>query len=173
MCAVGAFAVHVHAVRALEVFDVKRVGLGARTLGDQRAGFAGGVEAFPSGMHLYGRQADFTTDRETHWATGGCMMLRAQMVRDAAETCGREIAIMADLQGPKIRIGKVANEPLMLKKGDKVTLTLDNVPGENGLISLPHPEFVRDIKVGMQLLLDDGIKPQQAADKVTVRFSQN
>ncbi|MBI5669781.1 MAG: pyruvate kinase [Chloroflexi bacterium] len=66
------------------------------------------------------------------------------------------VAVMCDLQGPKIRIGKVANEPLLLEKGDTITFTLDPVPGENGLISLPHPEFVRDIKAGMQLLLDDG-----------------
>ena len=66
------------------------------------------------------------------------------------------IAVMCDLQGPKIRIGKVANEPLMLENGDTITFTLDSAPGENGLISLPHPEFVRDIKAGMQILLDDG-----------------
>ncbi|NWG16615.1 MAG: pyruvate kinase [Chloroflexi bacterium] len=66
------------------------------------------------------------------------------------------VAIMCDLQGPKIRIGSVANEPFMLEKGDKITFTLDEVPGEGGLITLPHPEFVRDIKAGMQLLLDDG-----------------
>lgn len=66
------------------------------------------------------------------------------------------VAVMCDLQGPKIRIGKVANEPLMLKNGDRITFTVDPVLGENGVISLPHPEFVRDIKAGVQLLLDDG-----------------
>lgn len=78
------------------------------------------------------------------------------MVRHIAEEEGHVIAIMADIQGPKIRIGKVANEPLILKKGDHLTLTLDDVPGENGVISLPHPEFLLDIKVGTPLLLDDG-----------------
>jgi pyruvate kinase len=88
-------------------------------------------------------------DHETHGET-------IDRVRRVAQEENAVVAILCDMQGPKIRIGKVANEPLMLKKGDKVTLTLDSVPGENGLISLPHPEFVRDIKVGMQLLLDDG-----------------
>ncbi|MCF6184375.1 MAG: pyruvate kinase, partial [Bacteroidales bacterium] len=60
------------------------------------------------------------------------------------------------IPGPKIRIGKVAHEPLLLKEGDKITLTLDDVPGENNIISLPHPEFVQDITSGMVLLLDDG-----------------
>ncbi|MBL8154784.1 MAG: pyruvate kinase [Anaerolineae bacterium] len=77
-------------------------------------------------------------------------------VRQVAEQERAVVAILCDIQGPKIRIGKVANEPLTLKQGDKVTFTLDTVPGENGLISLPHPEFVRDLKVGTQLLLDDG-----------------
>lgn len=77
-------------------------------------------------------------------------------VRRIAREENAVIAVMCDLQGPKIRIGAVANEPLMLQTGDTITLTLDSVPGENQLISLPHPEFVRDIKPGMQLLLDDG-----------------
>ena len=77
-------------------------------------------------------------------------------VRRIAREENAVIAVMCDLQGPKIRIGTVANEPLMLETGDTIKLTLENVPGENRLISLPHPEFVRDIKAGMQLLLDDG-----------------
>ncbi|MEP6984700.1 MAG: pyruvate kinase [Chloroflexota bacterium] len=88
-------------------------------------------------------------DHETHGAN-------IDRIRQIAKEEGAVIAILCDIQGPKIRIGKVANEPLVLKKGDKVTFTLDNVPGDNGVISLPHPEFIQDIKAGMQLLLDDG-----------------
>lgn len=77
-------------------------------------------------------------------------------IRHIAQEEKAVIAILCDIQGPKIRIGKVANEPLHLRVGDQVTFTLDEVPGENGVISLPHPEFMRDIKVGAQLLLDDG-----------------
>jgi pyruvate kinase len=79
-----------------------------------------------------------------------------EMVRRIALEENAVIAILSDIQGPKIRIGKVANEPLHLTKGDQVTLTLDNVPGENKLISLPHPEFMGDIRKGTTLLLDDG-----------------
>lgn len=78
------------------------------------------------------------------------------LVRRVAQEEGVVVAIMCDIQGPKIRIGKIANEPLILNKGDRITLTLDDAPGENGVISLPHPEFIRDIKAGMELLLDDG-----------------
>lgn len=77
-------------------------------------------------------------------------------VRQVAKSEGAVIAIMSDIQGPKIRIGKIVGEPVMLQKGDMITLTLDDVPGDANIVSLPHPEFVRDIKAGMQLLLDDG-----------------
>lgn len=79
-----------------------------------------------------------------------------EMVRKIAKEENATIAILCDIQGPKIRIGTVANEPLMLEEGDKITLTLDKVPGEDYLISLPHPEFIQDITAGTMLLLDDG-----------------
>jgi pyruvate kinase len=88
-------------------------------------------------------------DHETHGET-------IDRIRRIADEENAVVAILCDMQGPKIRIGKVANEPYMIEPGQKLTFTLDNVPGENGLISLPHPEFIRDIKPGMQLLLDDG-----------------
>ncbi|GAB5489936.1 MAG: pyruvate kinase [Phototrophicaceae bacterium] len=78
------------------------------------------------------------------------------MVRKIAKEENATIAILCDIQGPKIRIGTVANEPLQLEEGDTITLTLDEVPGEDYLISLPHPEFVQDIDSGTMLLLDDG-----------------
>jgi len=65
------------------------------------------------------------------------------------------VAIMCDIQGPKIRIGAV-EEPITLARDDTITLTLDEADGTDNIVSLPHPEFVRDIKPGMQLLLDDG-----------------
>ncbi|MCB9451695.1 MAG: pyruvate kinase [Anaerolineaceae bacterium] len=88
-------------------------------------------------------------DHETHRGN-------IERVRRIAEEEGVVVAVMCDIQGPKIRIGKVANEPLDVKQGDEITFTLDDVPGENGIISLPHPEFIKDINAGMHLLLDDG-----------------
>jgi pyruvate kinase len=82
---------------------------------------------------------------------------RIDMVRRIAQEEGVVVGILCDIQGPKIRIGKIEGEGLRLEPGDKVTLTLDkNANGSNNVIALPHPEFVRDIKSGMQLLLDDG-----------------
>lgn len=89
-------------------------------------------------------------DHKTHGTT-------IETIRRIAEEEEAVIAIMCDLQGPKIRIGKIPNEPLMLEPGDTVTLTLDADTGDDPyVITLPHPEFVRDIEAGMSLLLDDG-----------------
>jgi len=77
-------------------------------------------------------------------------------VRRIAQEEGAVVAILCDIQGPKIRIGKIASEPIHLTPGDKITLTLDEADGTNNVVQLPHPEFVRDITPGMQLLLDDG-----------------
>ncbi len=77
-------------------------------------------------------------------------------VRRVASEEGVVVAVMCDIQGPKIRIGRIDNEPLMLAPGDRIVLTLDPANGENNVVQIPHPEFVRDIKEGMQLLIDDG-----------------
>jgi pyruvate kinase len=76
-------------------------------------------------------------------------------VRRIAKEEGAVIAIMCDIQGPKIRVGQI-KVPLILAAGDQITLTLDEADGEDNIVNLPHPEFVRDIAVGMHLLLDDG-----------------
>lgn len=89
-------------------------------------------------------------DHETHGNT-------IDTIRRVAEEEDANVAILCDLQGPKIRIGKIANEPLMINPGDRITLTLNEPDGSDPYtIALPHPEFVRDIEPGMQLLLDDG-----------------
>ena len=77
-------------------------------------------------------------------------------VRRIAKEEGAVVAILCDIQGPKIRIGKIASEPIHLTPGDTITLTLDEADGTNNIVQLPHPEFIRDITPGMQLLLDDG-----------------
>lgn len=77
-------------------------------------------------------------------------------VRRIAKEEGEVVAILCDIQGPKIRIGKIANEPLTLKPGDAITLTLDPADGTDNVVTLPHPEFVKDIAAGMELLIDDG-----------------
>jgi pyruvate kinase len=83
--------------------------------------------------------------------------MRIDLVRRIAQEEGVVVGILCDIQGPKIRIGKIESGGLNLAPGDKVVLTLDpTASGENNVIALPHPEFVRDLSAGMQLLLDDG-----------------
>lgn len=82
---------------------------------------------------------------------------RIDLIRRIAHEEGVVVGILCDIQGPKIRIGKIEGDGLRLNTGDEVTLTLDkSANGTQNIIALPHPEFVRDIKAGMQLLLDDG-----------------
>ena len=88
-------------------------------------------------------------DHRTHGET-------IDTVRRIAEEEGTVVAVLCDIQGPKIRIGDLEEEPIMLYPDDKITLTLDDLVGVNGLVSLPHPEFVQDITAGTTLLLDDG-----------------
>jgi len=66
------------------------------------------------------------------------------------------VAVLCDIQGPKIRIGELRQEPMMLEIGDRITPTLEQIVGGKGIVSLPHPEFLRDIEAGATLLLDDG-----------------
>ena len=87
-----------------------------------------------------------------------------ETVRQVADEENAVVAILCDIQGPKIRIGQVADEPLLLDEGDRITLTLEDVPGDNHVVSLPHPEFIRDITPGTKLLLDDGNLQFEVAD---------
>jgi pyruvate kinase len=86
---------------------------------------------------------------------------RANLVRQAAAECGKEVAIMADMQGPKIRIGKFENGKIELVNGDK--FILDAKWGENGelgnqeRVGLDYKNLPNDLKPNDVLLLNDGL----------------
>jgi pyruvate kinase len=86
---------------------------------------------------------------------------RANLVRRAAAECGREVAIMADMQGPKIRVGKFESGKIFLENGDK--FILDAKWGDNGelgnqeRVGLDYKALPRDVKPGDKLLLNDGL----------------
>ncbi len=83
---------------------------------------------------------------------------RAQMVREAAHRAGREVAIMADLQGPKIRVGKFVDGKVMLETGQKFLLDASRTTlGDQGGVGLDYKELPRDVKPGDVLLLNDGL----------------
>ncbi|PWW46790.1 pyruvate kinase [Melaminivora alkalimesophila] len=83
---------------------------------------------------------------------------RAAMVREAAQRAGREVAIMADLQGPKIRVGKFAGGRVMLQAGQPFVLDAErSEPGDEAGVGLDYKELPRDVKPGDILLLNDGL----------------
>jgi pyruvate kinase len=81
---------------------------------------------------------------------------RYDIVRAVEKTVGRPIAILADLQGPKLRIGTFSDGKITLQAGQEFTLDRDTTPGSNQRVCLPHPELFEVIAGGQSLLLDDG-----------------
>ncbi len=75
-------------------------------------------------------------------------------LRQAANEEGRLVAVLADLQGPKLRIGKLPDGGVMLTEGEGVVLTPS--PFAPGRLPAPHPEVLRDLRPGQAVLLDDG-----------------
>jgi pyruvate kinase len=82
---------------------------------------------------------------------------RADLVRDVARALGREVAIMADLQGPKIRIGKFADGKIELVPGARFILDAECERGDATRVGLDYRELVNDVSLGSMLLLDDGL----------------
>jgi pyruvate kinase len=83
---------------------------------------------------------------------------RARLVREAAQRAGREVGIMADLQGPKIRVGKFAQGKIQLVPGEKFVLDAARAePGDQDGVGLDYKELPRDVKPGDTLLLNDGL----------------
>ncbi|MDQ6917806.1 MAG: pyruvate kinase [Candidatus Dormibacteraeota bacterium] len=77
-------------------------------------------------------------------------------VRAVATQTGRHIALLQDLQGPKIRTGRLVRAPVRLRRGELVTLTARDVVGDENLIPVSHPAFIRSLLVDERVLLADG-----------------
>ena len=82
---------------------------------------------------------------------------RANLVREAASLCHCEVAIMADLQGPKIRVGKFKDGKIFLETGAKFVLDAECELGDQDQVGLDYKELPRDLKAGDVLLLNDGL----------------
>ncbi len=81
---------------------------------------------------------------------------RFKALRALEKETGRPIAILADLQGPKLRVGTFADGPVMLAQGQAFRLDLDQAPGNARRAGLLHPEIFAALVPGAELLLDDG-----------------
>lgn len=88
---------------------------------------------------------DFTSHKET-----------IKKIRAASEATGQRVAIMADLPGPKMRVGKFTVEPIELKPEDKFTLTTEDVAGDGTRVSVSFPQLPQAVKPGDRLFLNDG-----------------
>jgi pyruvate kinase len=77
-------------------------------------------------------------------------------LRAASASLGRRIAIMADLSGPKMRIGKIDPEPVELRAGDPFTLTTDDIVGDKTRVSVSFDRLPQAVKPGDTLFLNDG-----------------
>lgn len=77
-------------------------------------------------------------------------------IRSIEKEVGRPIGILMDLQGPKLRVGTFANSPVTLKPQSTFRLDMDDSPGDETRVHLPHPELYSCLEVGTELLLDDG-----------------
>ena len=79
-----------------------------------------------------------------------------RQVRSAADDSGRAVGIMVDLQGPKIRLGRLSSGPVQLVAGDEFTITTEDVPGSKVLVSTTYGGLPGDVEPGLQILIDDG-----------------
>jgi pyruvate kinase len=85
-------------------------------------------------------------------------------VQTASKTAGRPVAIMADLSGPKMRIGKLGVDKIELKAGDTFTLTTDDITGDQQRVSVSFPRLPQVVKRGDLLSLNDGYIQLEVAE---------
>ncbi|MGW0519774.1 pyruvate kinase [Crossiella sp. NPDC003009] len=78
------------------------------------------------------------------------------IVRQASDEAGKAVGIMADLQGPKIRLGRFANGPVEWRTGDRVRITVEDIAGTHDRVSTTYKGLAEDAKPGDRMLVDDG-----------------
>jgi len=88
---------------------------------------------------------DFSKHRET-----------ITRIREASKNTGKSVVIMADLSGPKIRIGNFRHEPFELKPGSRFSLTTEDIEGSENRVSVSFPSLIQAVKKGDRLFLNDG-----------------
>jgi pyruvate kinase len=116
-------------------------------------GPASGEEEMIQKLHEAG--ADLFRINMSH-ASHDMMRTLIKRIRNVEARCGRPIGILADLQGPKLRVGKFATGKVDLVPGQTFTLDNKDEPGDATRVYLPHPEILESVKAGHRLLIDDG-----------------
>src|SRR5436305_10228759 len=82
---------------------------------------------------------------------------RVRTIRQVSLDLGRELAILLDLQGPKLRLGMFSGGGCVLKKGDTFTITTETLEGNRERASTSFTDFARDVRTGDTVLLNDGV----------------
>ena len=82
---------------------------------------------------------------------------RYRNVRAASEATGRAVGVLADLQGPKIRLATFANGPVTVENGDTFTITTEDVPGDQHICGTTYKGLPGDVKPGDPVLINDGV----------------
>src|SRR5581483_2523799 len=124
---------------------------------------------------LFEAGADVFRINMSHTPHDGMRKLHAA-IRAVEKDFGRPIGILADLQGPKLRVGTFKDDKVMLEKGATFVLDDNQAPGDAGRVYLPHPEILAALEPGHTLLLDDGkirlttieTSPKRAVTRVEV-----
>jgi len=78
------------------------------------------------------------------------------LVRTASDSVGRAVAVLADLQGPKIRLGRFVDGPVLWATGSRVCITVEDVEGTAERVGTTYKNLANDVRVGDRLLVDDG-----------------
>ena len=81
---------------------------------------------------------------------------RIEMIRALEKKYSHPIAILADVQGPKLRVGQFQSGRVQLQAGQSFSLDMNPAPGDTRRVCLPHPEILQAAEIGTTLLLDDG-----------------
>ena len=89
-------------------------------------------------------------------ATHDAMRERLRTIRRISKEFHREIGILVDLQGPKLRVGQFQDGGVDLQRGQTFVLDADTTPGDIHRVNLPHPEILRALAPGHTVLIDDG-----------------
>ena len=81
---------------------------------------------------------------------------RISLIRSEAAKVGKHIAIILDLQGPKLRVGAIKNDAAVLKRNSTIMLLTRKIVGTSEQVSVTYPRLTKDLKIGDTVLLDDG-----------------
>ncbi|HBG01519.1 MAG TPA: pyruvate kinase, partial [Firmicutes bacterium] len=84
-------------------------------------------------------------------------LLRIKNLREATAELGANVALLLDIQGPKIRVGRLKNGPIELIPGQEYTLTVEPYEGDEAKIHVDYPYLNRDLRPGSVIYIDDGL----------------